>query len=71
MQTIETSDHIEAQRCRRAQYTGLPATLTLNGSTVLGVVMAVRPEPGPRWVVTIVPKEAKTFSLPRQRPSFF
>ena len=71
MQTIETTNHVEAQRCRLAQYRGVPAKLTLNGSKVLGVVLAVRPEPGPRWVVTVVPKEVKTFVLPRHRPSFF
>jgi hypothetical protein len=66
---IETRDPHEAQRCRRAQYSGLPSTTTLNGSAVRGVVLSVKAEPDARWIVTVIPKEQKVFPLPRYRPS--
>jgi hypothetical protein len=66
MPTVETSDSNVAQRCRRAQYTGLPTTLNLSGSTVLGLVQSVKEDrsgSGPRWIVTIIPKgEARSRS---------
>ena len=70
MQTIETNDPVEAQRCRRAQYRGLPTAVMLGGSKFLGLVRSVKEETGPRWIVTIIPKETKVFELPRQRPSY-
>ena len=60
MQTFETADAIEAQRCRRAQYAGWIATLQLAGSTVTGTVRSVAEQSGStpqKWIVTIVPKE--------------
>jgi hypothetical protein len=71
MQVIETNDPVEAQRCRRAQYAGLPTAATLGGSKFLGLVRSVKEEVGPRWIVTIIPKEPKVFALPRYRPNHF
>jgi hypothetical protein len=66
MQTVETSNSNEAQRCRRAQYSGLPTTLNLSGSTVLGIVRSVKEDrsgSAPKWFVTIIPKgEARSRS---------
>jgi hypothetical protein len=66
VQTVETSDSNEAQRCRRAQYSGLPTTVNLNGPTVLGLVRSVKEDrsgSAPRWFVTIIPKgEARSRS---------
>jgi len=41
MQTVETSSSVEAQHCRRAQYSGRAAELSLNGSKILGMVRSV------------------------------
>jgi len=71
MQVIETNDPVEAQRCRRAQYVGFPTAVTLSGSKFVGLVQSVKEEVGPRWIVTIIPKEPKVFALPRQRPNHF
>lgn len=71
MQTIETRDAHEAKRCRRAQYSGYPAEVTLNGSRVLGIVLSVREEPGPLWTVAIIPREPIVFPLPRHKPSSY
>jgi len=66
VQTVETSDSNEAQRCRRAQYSGLTTALKLSGSTVLGLVRSVKEDrsgSAPRWIVTIIPKgEARSRS---------
>jgi hypothetical protein len=35
MQVIETTDPVEAQRCRRAQYVGFPTAVTMGGSKSL------------------------------------
>jgi hypothetical protein len=59
MQKIATSDSIEAQRCRRAQYSGQPTALTLSGSKISGFVQSVKEDrsgEAPRWIVTIIPK---------------
>ncbi|HEY0912804.1 MAG TPA: hypothetical protein VGD75_21490 [Bradyrhizobium sp.] len=59
MQTIETSEPIEARRCRYAQFRGIPATLQLGGITVRGLVrsvMELKTSPTPRWAVTIISK---------------
>jgi hypothetical protein len=59
MQTIETTNPIEAKRARYAQYRGQKATLTLMGTTVTGLVRSVD-ENGSgtfkRWIVTVVAK---------------
>ncbi len=62
MQTVETSSSIEAQRCRRAQYSGRTAELSLNGSKFLGMVRSVqadRSRSPQRWIVTIAPTVEK------------
>ena len=41
MQTIETTDPIEARRARFAQYRGGKARFTLMGSTITGIVRPV------------------------------
>ena len=56
MQTVETSDSIEAQRCRRAQYSGRPKALTLSGSKLLGFVQSVKEDRSggaPRWIAIL------------------
>jgi hypothetical protein len=60
MQTIEITDRIEAQRCRRAQYRGEKATVMLNGLPVTGMVrsvMEVKSSNPTRWIVSVVPKQ--------------
>jgi hypothetical protein len=60
VQTIETTNPIEARRARYAQYSGREATLTLMGSTVTGVVCSVNEDGSgtlKRWTVTVVAKE--------------
>jgi hypothetical protein len=41
MQTFETTEALEARRCRYAQYAGQPKTVTVSGSTITGVVHSV------------------------------
>jgi hypothetical protein len=56
MQTIETTDPIEARRARYAQYRGQKATLTLMGSTITGVVRSVNEDASgtlKRWTITV------------------
>jgi hypothetical protein len=56
MQTFETTDALDARRCRYAQYGGLPKTLTICGSTVTGVVHSVMQDPvraPPKWIIKI------------------
>ena len=53
---------IVATRCRRAQYSGRAAELTLNGSRFFGIVRSVQEDEfrSPRrWIVTIVPSAEK------------
>jgi hypothetical protein len=62
VQTVETSNSIEARRCRYAQYTGRPAELSLNGSNFFGMVRSVqedRSRSPQRWIITIVPTVEK------------
>jgi hypothetical protein len=66
---LETENPVEAQRCRRAQYTNYAKEVTINGSKIFGIVLSVREEPGPLWIVTVVPTEAKVFKLPAYRPA--
>jgi hypothetical protein len=57
MQTIETTDPIEARRARYAQYRGQKATLMLMGSSITGVVRSVNEDGSgspKRWIVTVV-----------------
>jgi hypothetical protein len=70
VRVIETRDPHEALRCRRAQYSGYPAEVTVNGSKVLGIVRSVKEETGPRWIVTIIPTKLKVFPRPRHKPSY-
>jgi len=61
MQSIEITDSKEARRARLAQFQGHKATLTLNGSTVTGLVRSVRENASStprRWIVTVVGAEA-------------
>jgi hypothetical protein len=61
MQTIETTNPIEARRARYAQYRGQKAKLTLMGSPVTGMVRSVMEVPSSspvRWIVTVVEKQA-------------
>jgi hypothetical protein len=67
---IEISNPLVAQRCRRAQYSGLPATISLNGSTIRCLVRSVREETRALWIVTIILTEEKVFTRPRYRPSY-
>jgi hypothetical protein len=63
MQTIEITDRIEAQRCRRAQYRGEKATVMLNGLPVTGMVrsvMEVKSSNPTRWIVSVLPKQRIT-----------
>jgi hypothetical protein len=60
MQTIKTTNPIEARRARYAQYRGQKATLTLMGTTVTGMVRSVNEDRSgalKRWTVTVVAKE--------------
>jgi hypothetical protein len=41
MQTCETTEALEARRCRYAQYAGQPKTVTVGGSTITGIVRSV------------------------------
>ena len=62
MQTVETTNPVEARRCRSAQYRGQPAELSLNGSRFFGMVWSVQEDRSGsprRWIVTIVPKVEK------------
>jgi hypothetical protein len=56
MQTFETIDRKVARRCRYAQHRGRKITLTLNGSTLTGLVhsvMEVQFSNPPRWIVKL------------------
>jgi hypothetical protein len=60
MQTIETTNPIEARRCRYAQYRGEKVRLILNGSPVTGMVrsvMEVKWSNPTRWIVRVVRKQ--------------
>jgi hypothetical protein len=60
MQTIETTDPVEARRARTAQYRGQEARLTLSGSTYTGYVRSVmedRSSSPTRWIFTLVAVE--------------
>ncbi|SEO97260.1 hypothetical protein SAMN05444123_106246 [Rhodopseudomonas pseudopalustris] len=59
MQTLETTNVKEARRSRIAQFSGRAATLTVGGSSITGVVRAVKEDTTgdkPRWIVTVIEK---------------
>jgi hypothetical protein len=59
MQTIETTNPIEARRARYAQYRGQKATLTHTGSTVTSMVCSaneVWSDTLKRWTITVMAK---------------
>ncbi len=62
MFTFETADPKDVRRCRMAQFSGRPATVTAGGSVVTGLVHAIRSiDPGgpPRWTIAIIPVAPK------------
>jgi hypothetical protein len=57
MLTLETTDLKEARRSRIAQFSGRSAALTVGGTSITGMVKAVREDKSsevPRWLVTVV-----------------
>jgi hypothetical protein len=57
MQSVETTDPIEARRARIAQYRGGKARLSLMGSTITGIVRSVmedRSSTPKRWIITVI-----------------
>jgi len=58
MQTIETTNPLEARRARYAQYRGQKATLAIMGSTITGLVCAVKEDRSSgtlkRWIITVL-----------------
>jgi hypothetical protein len=59
LQTLETTDVKEARRSRIAQFSGRAATLKVGGSSITGIVRAVKEDTTgetPRWIVTVVEK---------------
>jgi hypothetical protein len=71
MHTIETADPLEAQRCRRRQYSGGAAALVLNGLRYVGTVLAVKEVQSAgstRWIVRIA-AETKKPTPAHQDPS--
>jgi len=62
MQTLETTDVKEARRSRIAQFSGRAATLKVGGSSVTGIVRAVKEDKSgetPRWIVTVLAQQAR------------
>lgn len=65
LQTLETTDLKEARRSRIAQFSGRAATLKLGGSSVTGVVRAVKEDKTgdiTRWIVTVLSQPASSAS---------
>ena len=57
LQPPEPPDLKEARRSRIAQFSGRAATLRVGGSSVTGIVRAVKEDKSgerPRWIVTVV-----------------
>jgi hypothetical protein len=57
MQTFETTDALDARRCRYAQFSGLPKTVTVCGSTITGMVRSVMEDASctpTKWIIKIV-----------------
>lgn len=72
MFTFETTDQKEVRRFRIAQFNGRTATARSGGSAVTGYVRSVlesKSSVPPRWIITIVPAEAKTTRTETLRPS--
>jgi hypothetical protein len=68
MFTFETADQKEVRRFRIAQFNGRTATVRSGNSTVTGHVRSVlESKPTQRWIITIVPREAKG-NVPRSVP---
>jgi hypothetical protein len=66
MFTFETTDQKEVRRFRIAQFNGRTATIRSGGDAVTGYVRSVQESKSsvpPRWIITIVPAEAKTRPL--------
>ena len=64
VQTFRTHDLVVARRCRRAQYSGRIATLTLDGISVSGVFHSVREDFGTgqtQWTIAVIPKVQASF----------
>ncbi|MGX7745234.1 hypothetical protein [Rhodopseudomonas parapalustris] len=62
LQTLETTDLKEARRSRIAQFSGRAATLKVGGSSVTGIVRAVKEDKSgeiPRWIVTVLSQPAR------------
>ncbi|RJF74204.1 hypothetical protein D4Q52_12985 [Rhodopseudomonas palustris] len=58
-QTLETTDVKEARRSRIAQFSGRAATIKIGGSSITGIVRAVKEDKSgnaPRWLVTVIEK---------------
>ena len=71
LQTFQTSDLVEARRCRRAQFAGRISTVQVSGASVTGFVHSVLEEPfiaPAQWTIKIVPKDLPKFK-PLRRPS--
>jgi hypothetical protein len=56
MQTFETTDALDARRCRYAQYAGHVKTVRVCGSTITGIVHSVMEDPTrepTKWIIKI------------------
>ena len=65
LQMFETTDVKEARRSRIAQFSGRSATLKVGGSSVTGIVRAVKEDKSgetPRWIVTVISQVPKPVS---------
>lgn len=70
MLTLETTDLKEARRSRIAQFSGRSAALTVGGTSVTGMVKAVREDKTsdvPRWLITVVADPPKQSIKPVMR----
>jgi hypothetical protein len=73
MLKFETDDLTEVRRCKRAQFHGGIASVTLNGSTASGVVYSVSEASDVfprRWIVTIDPKSLPLEFVRKKSRSF-
>lgn len=71
MQVHYTNDANEARFCRRAQFSGATAAVTVGNSVVTGIVHSVMEEASSepkRWTVKIIPKEVPNFKPPPSNP---
>jgi len=72
MQTIQTNDENEARTCRRAQFAGRVAEVTVGGIKMTGLVYAVKEDTAVipmQWSITISPKAIPTFK-PQRKPKY-